>query len=249
MVVRVGGQAFALPTSAINSVRRDEGDVGPVVADLGAILGDTDRAGVTCPPLLRVGSDEAPLALRVDRVDGALELVIRPPGPLLAGHPAISGVGLSTGGELIPALDVAGLLRIARGATQCPGPRGVRERPRVLVADDSLSVRRVATRNLRALGFEVDEVADGEQALGKLRLQPYRLVLTDLEMPRMDGFALLAELGRTEAAERIPVVVTSTRSDLETRRRVLGLGARAFLAKPVDAGELAAVVGDLLGAK
>ena len=62
----------------------------------------------------------------------------------------------------------------------------------------------------------------------------------------MDGFALLAELKRTEAPGKAPVVVTSTRCDPETRRRALDLGARAFVAKPVDAGELAAVVGDLL---
>ena len=119
-------------------------------------------------------------------------------------------------------------------------------RPRALVVDDSLSVRRIAARNLRALGLEVDESSDGEQALGKLRQRTYHLILTDLEMPRMDGFALLAELERTEALRKTPVVVTSTRNDPETRRRVLDLGARAFVAKPVDAEQLAGVVGTLL---
>jgi len=193
-----------------------------------------------------VGADERSRALRVDRVEGGLELIVRPLGPLLAGHPAISGVGLTTGGEIIPVLDIAGLLRLDCGDGRGPDPARSCDRPRALVVDDSLSVRRVATRNLRALGLDVDEASDGEQALGQLRRRPYHLILTDLEMPRMDGFALLAELERTDIQGSIPVVVTSTRHDPETRRRAHSLGARAFVAKPVDPQELAAVVHGLL---
>jgi CheY-like chemotaxis protein len=65
-------------------------------------------------------------------------------------------------------------------------------------------------------------------------------------MPKMDGFALLAELGRTGALGRTPVVVNSTRSDPETLRRVLELGAKSYLTKPVDAEALAGVVGTIL---
>jgi chemosensory pili system protein ChpA (sensor histidine kinase/response regulator) len=263
MVVRAGGRCFALPTAAIESVHRDEeggaahrGDpdhpsatVGGrtlPAAGLGAILGLSARSGVPRPTVLVVGTGAEPLALRVDRVEGALELVVRPLGPLLAGHPVVSGVGLATGGELLPVLDVTGLLRLAggeRASLEPPGPDGG---PRALVVDDSLSVRRIASRNLRALGLDVDEASDGEQALGKLRLRPYQLILTDLEMPRMDGFALLAELGRADAPGRAPVVVTSTRNDPETRRRVLKLGASGFVPKPVDPEELARVVGRAL---
>ncbi len=76
-----------------------------------------------------------------------------------------------------------------------------------------------------------------------LRARAFPLILTDLEMPRMDGFALLAELRRTGVAETSRVVVTSTLSDPSTRRRVLELGAAAFVPKPVDPEELAAAVG------
>ena len=138
MIVRVGHQSFALPTSAIDSVHRDEeggrvaaiGDRRLPVVDLGAILGIPDRAEEhSCSTLLLVGSGEDSSALRVDRVVGALELVIRSLGPLLTGHPAISGVGLTTGGEIVPALDVAGLLRLARGVPAQPGAGGGRSAP------------------------------------------------------------------------------------------------------------------------
>jgi CheY-like chemotaxis protein len=116
----------------------------------------------------------------------------------------------------------------------------------VLLVDDSISVRRIAARHLQTLGLEVDEASDGVEALRKLQVRPYRLVLTDLEMPRMDGFELLAELQRLGNSANLPVVVTSTRGDAETRRRVKELGARAFVAKPVSAADLIGVIGPLV---
>ncbi|QDV35812.1 hybrid sensor histidine kinase/response regulator [Tautonia plasticadhaerens] len=266
MVVRIRGQAFAVPTSAIDAVGRadrvDRGGPGarPTVAvggrelpmlDLGSILGFSGPIGDSCPTVLVVTADSGAVALRVDGIDGPMELVLKPLGPLLAGHPAASGAGLSPAGEVIPALNVAGLLRLAgagaRESTAISAPVPLDERPAALVVDDSLSVRRIASRRLRALGFEVDEANDGEEALGRLRGRSYRLIMTDLEMPRMDGFALLAELGRTGVMDATGVVVTSTLTDEATRRRVLDLGAIAFVPKPVDPGTLALAVSPLLG--
>ncbi len=100
--------------------------------------------------------------------------------------------------------------------------------------------------NLRQLGLDVDEVSDGLEALGRLRSRAYRLVVTDLEMPRLDGFELVAEMHRNRTPRTIPVIAASTKLDDETRRRVLALGARAFLAKPVDPTALASTVSPLL---
>ncbi len=263
MVVRLNGQAFAVPSSAIDSVHRD----GAIIPDGGGeeatvvingrrlplvdpklILAHAEPLAHLYPTFLVVTSGDLTVAIRVDSVDGPLELVLRPLGPLLAGHPAISGTGLTTGGEPVLSFDVAGLLHLARMKDFSTSRRASQfpSRPRVLVVDDSLSVRRVARRNFIALGLDVDEADDGEQALGKLKMRPYRLILTDLEMPRMDGFALLAELGRTGVLETTSVIVASTLSDPATRRRVEKLGARRLLAKPVVAGELARVVSELL---
>ena len=101
-------------------------------------------------------------------------------------------------------------------------------------------------RHLRRMGLEVDEASDGLEALGRLRARPYRLVVTDLEMPRLDGFELLAELQRIESLAAIPVIAASTKLDEETRRRVLALGARTFVAKPVDPAALTCAVSPLL---
>ncbi len=109
---------------------------------------------------------------------------------------------------MIFVLNPAGLLRWHREdrsvAASEPAAGTPRLRP-VLVVDDSISVRRVVTRQLRGLGLEVDEVSNGVEALGKLASRTYSMVLTDLEMPRMDGFELLSELRRSPSMAGLPV--------------------------------------------
>jgi CheY-like chemotaxis protein len=197
-----------------------------------------------------IRADGGPLAVQIDSISGTSELVLKPLGPLLEGHPLVTGTSLSVTGEVIFALNPAGLARWPREGRGAPavaaraenaGPRGVP----ILVVDDSISVRKVVARHLRSLGHEVEEVSDGLEALGKIRNRTYGLIFSDLEMPRMDGFELLAELHRLAIAPTVPVVVASTRSDPETRRRVLGLGARQFIPKPIEPDVLTALVRDV----
>jgi CheY-like chemotaxis protein len=198
------------------------------------------------------------VVLVVDSIEGAVDLVIKPVGALLAGHPLVSGTSLSIDGEVISVLNSSGLerwlsIRMAKGpasAMMCPAP-GVNpaspgERTAVLVVDDSISVRRAVARQLSSLGLDVHEVSDGQEALGNLRDSRYGLVLTDLDMPKLDGFALLAEMKRSANLATVPVIVASSRDDSKTRERVLDLGARALLSKPVDPQELIRVIGPLL---
>ncbi len=99
------------------------------------------------------------------------------------------------------------------------------------MVDDSISVRRVVRQQLR-MGLEVEEVSNGVEALGKLSTRPYSMVLTDLEMPRMDGFELLAEMRRSAVLAAMPVIVASTKPADAPPRRVLALGCQDILAKP-----------------
>jgi chemotaxis protein histidine kinase CheA len=265
IIVRVEGQPFALPVSLIEHAQTFEPDAVEGTGAAASVLVREDRVPLvvarevlgfsttepaSCPKLLLVRTESEPIALVVDAIEGARELVIKPLGPLLAGHPVIAGTSLAVTGEVILVLNPSGLSRCQReGRTSFVSATSRIETPpaaRVLVVDDSISVRKVVVRRLRALGAEVEEVSDGLEALGKLRSGTYRLVLTDLEMPRMDGFELLAELKRWTDLETPPVVVSSTASDPVTRRRVLALGARAFVAKPVDPDELAQAVSGLI---
>lgn len=267
MVVRIDGQPFALPISTIESVQNfdpvEETTVHgrpavrvrdrciPLLAARQALaleFGSTPPS--LDPKLLIVESEGAPLAILVDAIEGPRELVIKPLSALLAGHPGLSGTGLTVTGEVIFMLDPSSLVR-RLNALGTWKPRTDSRSPRtlsrtILVVDDSLSVRRVAARHLRRLGLVVEEVSNGVEALRKLRDRPYRLVLTDLEMPRMDGFELLSELKRSGVLERTPVVVASTRIDPETRQRVLHLGASSYVTKPIEAEDWKTVIEPLL---
>jgi chemotaxis protein histidine kinase CheA/CheY-like chemotaxis protein len=283
LIVRVDGQPFAIPASQVEAARpleeperdadthrepdsarpaehpdknprishRDQ-DVPVVFAR--EILG-IGRAGPdSWPRVVLVRSGSRIIGLVVDAIDGPEDLIIKPLGELLSGHPLVSGTSLSVGGEVILVLNPSGLecwSRIRQATQTGPdasnaergpdeGPSG--ERPVVLVVDDSISVRRGVARQLHALGFDVHEVSDGLEAIGRLRRSRYELVITDLEMPRLDGFALLAEMRRSPALATIPVVVASTQGAPETCRRVLELGAKALLSKPLDLPELWRIV-------
>jgi chemotaxis protein histidine kinase CheA len=275
MIVRVDGQAFALPVAQIESAQQldaealcppPEGESDkqsgtfvtfrdhrlPVISAR-EMLGIARTPAPAWPKLLVVRCESALIGLAVDAIEGTEELVIKSLGSLLTGHPVISGTSLSMSGEVISILNPSGLgrwvgegLSLAPSVTMPGTETASRSGPAVLVVDDSISVRRVVARHLRTMGLDVDEVSDGLEALGRLRARPYGLVVTDLEMPRLDGFELVAEMQRIAPLASIPVIVASTKVDEETQRRVLALGARAFLAKPVDPAALASVASPLL---
>ena len=287
LIVRVAGHGFAVPASQIESVQSFEPPVpssgspsenGGLTAASYSSAGPTvlfrdqtipvvfvsDTLGIrhrTSPPwrkLMVVRAESRIIGLVVDTIEGTEDLVIKPLGALLAGHPLVSGTSLSVNGELISVLNPKGLERwlihhevsekvpALASLAQEPHRRFRGERPTVLVVDDSISVRKGMARQLRGLGLDVHEVSDGMEALSRLRSSSYGLVVTDLEMPRLDGFALLAEMKRSALLAAIPVVVASTLCDTETQRRVLELGAQALLSKPVDPCELARIIEPLL---
>ncbi|HEV3120419.1 MAG TPA: response regulator, partial [Isosphaeraceae bacterium] len=263
MVVRVEGRPFALPLASIelaDQLQKSECEGSTVrlrdrtvpLLDARRLLGFGPAAADSNarPKLLVVRAEGQFAALLVDAIDGPRELVIKPLGPLLAGHPVIAGTSLSPTGELVLVLDPFGVVgrRFEPPGLAACEPEPVARASRALVVDDAISVRRAARRHLRALGLETDEAADGVEALRKVRSGSYQLILTDLDMPRMDGFELLAELNRSGISAATPVLAISTRSDAKRQRRVLELGARALVAKPIGPNELAEAVAPFLGA-
>jgi chemotaxis protein histidine kinase CheA/CheY-like chemotaxis protein len=287
LIVRIAGAGFAIPASQIESAQpfdrpvgsarsaaeNDGSGAGAWLSSLRSVpyhdqvipvvfgretLGFSRDSAPPWPKLVVVRAGSELLALVVDAIERTEDLVVKPLGALLAGHPLISGTSLSVNGELISVLDPRGLEQWRRllevpecdPSRKSPVPEGDTtrrgERSKVLVVDDSVSVRRGLARQLRRMGLEVQEVSDGMEALGRLRGSGFGLVVTDLEMPRLDGIALLAEMKRSTVLAAIPVVVASTLADAETRRRVRDLGADAFLCKPVNPSELARTVEPLL---
>jgi signal transduction histidine kinase len=113
---------------------------------------------------------------------------------------------------------------------------------RILVADDNADMRDYVAGLLRAAGFAVEAVADGEAAIARARARRPDLVLCDIMMPRLDGFGVIRELRADPATASVPVIVLSARAGEEARVAGLDRGASDYLAKPFSARELVARV-------
>jgi two-component system chemotaxis response regulator CheY len=116
----------------------------------------------------------------------------------------------------------------------------------VLVVDDDPAMRFLCCANLEAAGLAVREAADGRQALTRARRKRPDLVLTDVRMPRLDGFQLAEALRSDERTREIPLIFVSAESAPENQARARALGALAYITKPFDPSALASIVADAL---
>ncbi len=267
LMLRVGGQLFGLPLTVVREVRQiapgefgadgearyraPEGDLQPAfrLEDLLGLPPSEDRP---MRPLVLVAAGDRTYGLAVDELIGKEEAVFKSLGRFLEESGPYGGAMLTGAGDIVLILDpltlwgyraAAGLAAPAVPDGMPPAPSG---RRRVLLVDDSISVRRVVGGMLDRGGFEVLTATDGVDALERLGGAAVDLVLTDLEMPRLNGFELLQDIRRRSATRDLPVVVLTSRSGAKHETLARQLGASRFLAKPVQEEELIAVVQDAL---
>lgn len=119
-------------------------------------------------------------------------------------------------------------------------------RRRVLLVDDDASIRVLCSINLRAAQFEVTEAADGLHGFEQARRHPPDLVLSDLRMPGLDGFALAEALRGDEATRAVPVVFLSGETGVAERMRAYALGVAGFVTKPFDPVALVALLSGVI---
>jgi chemosensory pili system protein ChpA (sensor histidine kinase/response regulator) len=201
---------------------------------------------------------DEPLALAVDRNLGRQDIVVKTLGPVLLSHPFFSGGTVGADGRVILVLDLpgiaqqvfesSGLVALVRAqslaapsapaAPEAPAEGDRRSLPPVLIVDDSLSVRKVAEKYVGELGFRTETAADGVAALEKIKRNPYLLVMTDLEMPRMHGFDLLAAIRKHEPTRELPVIVVTSRNADKHRWQARELGANDYITKPFSKEQL-----------
>jgi chemosensory pili system protein ChpA (sensor histidine kinase/response regulator) len=115
--------------------------------------------------------------------------------------------------------------------------------PLVLVVDDSITVRRVTQRLLQREGYRVTLAADGLQALEKLQAERPTVVLSDIEMPRMDGFDLVRNIRSDARLADLPVIMITSRIAEKHREHARDLGVDHYLGKPYSEDELLALIG------
>jgi chemosensory pili system protein ChpA (sensor histidine kinase/response regulator) len=119
----------------------------------------------------------------------------------------------------------------------------------VVVVDDSISIRKFVGRMLEKAGYRVKLASDGLEASEIVAQVGCHLVITDLEMPRMNGYELMAHLRQSPATKRVPVLVVTSRAGAKHRERAMKEGASGFLTKPVQEDQLIATVESLIGSE
>jgi chemosensory pili system protein ChpA (sensor histidine kinase/response regulator) len=268
-LVSAAGQRFAIPVGNVEFVAQRRGarlrrfgdaaviefnDATLPLFDLGERLrgASTDALDREDGWLLVVRVGEERWAVRVDGLDGQQEIVVKPLGRFLKHARGVIGGTVLGNGEIALIVDVPSIAsqRTARttpALDTVPPIEHVEdiETPRqrvALVVDDSLSVRKVLGRTLNRHGWATLEARDGVEALDRLDFERVDVIVTDIEMPRMDGFELTTATRRHRDHRQIPIVVLTSRAGDKHRGKALDLGANAYLVKPFQEQELIATI-------
>ncbi|MEP7298014.1 MAG: Hpt domain-containing protein [Burkholderiales bacterium] len=213
-----------------------------------------------------IRSAQQRVALHVDEVLGNQEVVVKNLGPQLSRLPGLAGITLLASGAVALIYNPVALATLygesARAATQAAlqlpdvkaalpaaNQRDVVEAPLVLVVDDSLTVRRVTQRLLQREGYRVVLAKDGLDALERLSEGLPAIVLSDIEMPRMDGFDLVRNMRADARLRDLPVIMITSRIAQKHREYAAELGVDHYLGKPYSEEDLLALIGRYTSAR
>lgn len=272
LLVRIGASTYAIPSGMIAQVMELKQDaLEQVISDGGVhwqeafypytympwLLGD--QAARPEPQrfswllLLRAGGQM--LAVQVDSLRGNQEVVVKNAGPQIVRIVGITGVTVLGDGEIVFIVNPVALAsqQTVRGESATSGviPAEVIEpvvaQTSVMVVDDSLTVRKITGRLLEREGYRVITAKDGTDALEQLIETVPDVILSDIEMPRMDGFDLLRNLRADDRTREIPVIMITSRLADKHREYAMSLGASHYLGKPYDEDELLGLIASLTG--
>ena len=254
LLVRAGGQPFLLPLEAVERVIR----VGSAqmesvegrqmvrwngfplpVGRLDALLGLPERgdpsgfeSGMRPCVVAKAGEERA--GLLVDEILGDREGLVKELRPPLARVRNVAGAGLLGTGQLVLILRPADLLRAmqrAPSAAPAAGPEEETRQMAILVVDDSITTRTMEKNLLEAAGYRVRVAADGLEGWTALKEEDFDLVVSDVDMPRMDGFDLTARIRADQKLAGLPVVLVTALERREDKERGIEVGANAYIIK------------------
>ncbi|MFO0639832.1 MAG: response regulator [Polyangiaceae bacterium] len=241
LVIESGGVLFGFPARLVLRVV-DAGDVADTAVGPRLVFDGAPLPVVSFSALVGAQVEAEPKALvldvggrlqaiRVERHHGEVDLVRRPADRLLGLFRVLQGSATLDDGRLVLLVQAA---ELARESARVSGARPVRRkveaaRKLALVVDDSLVVRTLVAELLTGLGLEVEMASSGVEALSRVGRRVPDIVLSDVEMPEMDGFELLGKLRETHP--HLPVIMVTTRGSLADRQKAAMLGADAYLVK------------------
>lgn len=252
--VAAGGQTFAIPAAAVERVARiEEGAVltvenretlesaGEVLSlhSLAFVLGlprDDGSGGRREGHAVVLAGEQAKAAFAVEEVLAEREVLVKGLGPQLVRVRHVTGATVTPTGEVVPVLHPPQLLASA-GRGPAPAPKATapkekpRHQPRVLVAEDSITSRVLLRNILESAGFSVLVAVDGVDALTTLKTEPVALLVSDVDMPRMNGFDLTVRIRADAKLADLPVVLVTALDSREDRERGIDVGANAYIVK------------------
>ena len=273
LLVEVAGEPYAFPLAAVTRTLKLPRDAIEVLEGRPHFGFEDRRVGLVtahevldrpleahdepelCVVLL--GEEDDSYGMIVDRFLGERELVVRPLDPRLAKVKDISAAALMEDGSPVLILDVEDLLRSMgklagsgrlRALERAGAERSQSRRKRVLVVDDSLTVRELQRKLLDHHGYDVEVAVDGMDGWNALRSEAFDLLISDIDMPRMDGIELVNMVRKDLRLKNLPIMIVSYKDREEDRRRGLDAGADYYLTKSSFHDEsLLQAVADLIG--
>ncbi len=270
VMLRMGGMSIGVPANVVEVVRRlpqaalDQAYASQQVEVAGeavpffwggALLQVSQRSAEPVgkhSAVVIFRSAAQRLALHVDEVLGNQEVVVKNLGPQLSRLPGLAGMSVLASGAVVLIYNPVALSSVyGEQARQWQGAGldgaasllpAEQRTPLVLVVDDSITVRRVTQRLLQREGYRVALANDGLQALERLRDEVPALVLSDIEMPRMDGFDLARNIRSDALLQDLPIIMITSRMAEKHRAHARTLGVNHYLGKPYPEEELLSLV-------
>lgn len=252
ILCEVAQRRFLMPASAVEHVERVKPDARCSVEGREAVRMDgrvlalvhlADVLELPAEPVPKeaalqvivVGGSGPAVAFAVDAVLEEREVLVKPLRRPLIRVRNISAAAVLGTGELVPVLNAADLLQAARHVAVGSRPSAAPARPRrakhILVAEDSITSRLLLKSVLQAAGYDVKTAVDGMEALSLLRAERFDLLVSDVEMPRLNGFDLTARLRVDRKLSELPVVLVTALATPEDRARGVDAGADAYITK------------------
>ncbi len=243
VLVKAGGKRFVIPSSAIKYILRVEKKSIKMVenletveiegealsiSSLAELLEMKEEAGTHLPLIVLSRAGES-IGLRVEEVVGEQEVLVRTLGPQLVRVRNVSGACMLGSGEIVPVLNAPDLMKSARMKPSRP----VQEKGQkhILVVEDSITSRTLLKGILESAGYKVSTAVDGIDAQLRLKNGSFDLVVSDVDMPRMDGFDLTAEIRSDRDLSSLPVVLVTSLDSREDREKGAEVGANAYIVK------------------
>jgi two-component system chemotaxis sensor kinase CheA len=271
LIIKAGSETFAIPTVAIEETLRVsisqikrivDKDVVIVngrhipVVRLIDVLGlpsvDVQKHYGAKLPIIILNVDEVRIGFLVDELLREEEIVIKNLGEYFKDVHTAAGATILGEGEVVIILNVSELIKSAKAIRETHLLEDIKEEQHptysILVVDDAVALRELQKSMLESAGYSVEVAADGQEAWEKAKSRHFDLIISDIEMPRMDGFQFTEALRKDEEYKDVPVIIVTAREREEDKKRGIEVGADAYIVKTsFDQSRLLEAVERLIG--